>query len=127
MFGTSCVQDPFEARYIELGRGAIEFRRPNLRELAKGTPLEGNDEVLTMGDNLVVSHRNKRPRQLANMFRTLILHIMGGIWVDTVRCQCLRPSASRGPVQGHIRLMCTGVPFGVHPPALKASWVGAVC
>ena len=85
------MKDAFEARFIELGRGTIEFRRPNLRELAKGTPLEGNDGVLTMGDNLVVSHRNKRPRQLANMFRTLILHNMGGIWVDTVRTN---PSAS---------------------------------
>lgn len=72
--------DPLEVRYRQRG---IEFRRPDFYALAKGTPLEGHTEILSMGDNLVVSKNSKRPRQTANMFRTLALHVFGGVWVDT--------------------------------------------
>ena len=51
--------------------------------MAKGTPLDGRADILDMGDNLSVTKRNKLPRQLANMFRTLALHRHGGVWVDT--------------------------------------------
>jgi hypothetical protein len=76
-------EDPLEKEYHLRGNGAIEFRRPDIHQMAVGTPLEGLDEILSMGDNLQVVSKNKRPRQLANMFRTLALYTHGGIWVDT--------------------------------------------
>lgn len=75
--------DPFEVRYRTNFSSSIEFRKPDIHEMAKGTPIEGMNEVLGMGTNLSVAKRNKLPRQLANMFRTLALHRLGGIWVDT--------------------------------------------
>ena len=63
--------------------GSIEFREANIKEMAIGTPLEDQNEILEMGDFLEQSSKSKRPRQLANMFRTLALYKMGGVWVDT--------------------------------------------
>jgi hypothetical protein len=76
-------EEPFEKTYTAKGRGAIEFRRAMFNDFAMGTPIEGMDEVLSMGDSLEVKSKNKAPRQLANMFRTLALYTFGGIWVDT--------------------------------------------
>lgn len=96
--------DAFEARFTELGKGAIEFRRPDLWSLAKDTPIQDNAEILDMGNNLSVVKRNKRPRQLANMFRTLILYKMG-------RCGRTGCSGSYGPEVTHC--WCTGHIGGV--------------
>jgi hypothetical protein len=76
-------RDPFEARYRGNFSTSIEFRRPDIAAMAVGTPIEGRHDILGMGDNLSVTKRNKLPRQLANMFRTLALHKLGGVWVDT--------------------------------------------
>jgi hypothetical protein len=73
--------DPLEVTYSV--HDSIEFRRANIKEMAVGTPIEGRDEILTMGARLKKSNKSKRPRQLANMFRTLALHKMGGVWIDT--------------------------------------------
>ena len=83
----------FEEKYRNRGNGAIEFRHVDFKTLAKGTPIEGVDAVLEMGDNLKVVSKNKRPRQLANMFRTLALFLYGGIWMDcdTLLMRDLRP------------------------------------
>ena len=71
--------DPFQKKYAEHGRGAIEFRRADLREFARGTAMEGQAEFLEFDWNAV----KKGPRWKANMFRVLILHREGGIWADT--------------------------------------------
>lgn len=76
-------EEPFEKAYGARGNGAVEFRRPDIHKMAVGTPIEGMDDILSMGDNLQVKDKNKRPRQLANMFRTLALYTFGGIWIDT--------------------------------------------
>jgi hypothetical protein len=73
--------DPLQIKYA--AHSSIEFRQADIKGMSVGTPLEGHDEILEMGDHLEQSSKSKRPRQLANMFRTLALHKMGGIWVDT--------------------------------------------
>lgn len=75
------AKDPLEVQYES--HPSIEFRQADIKGMAVGTPLEGRNEILEMGDNLQQSSKSKRPRQLANMYRTLALYKMGGIWVDT--------------------------------------------
>ena len=74
-------KDPLQLEYES--HDSIEFRDAHIKEMAVGTPLEGHDEILEMGNNLQQSSKSKRPRQLANMWRMLALYKMGGIWVDT--------------------------------------------
>ena len=87
------THDAFAKQYAGRGNGAIEFRTVDFPTMAKGTPLESINEVLTMGQNLTVVSKNKRPRQLANMFRTLALFLYGGIWIDcdTLLLRDMRP------------------------------------
>lgn len=75
--------DPMESKYTRISNGSITFRTPDLVSMSIGTPLENRHDILSMGTNMSAKKKNKRPRQLANMFRTLVLYNFGGIWVDT--------------------------------------------
>lgn len=68
---------------------AVEFRAGNLVDVARGTSMEGRTEFLEMNWTAV----KKGPRWKANMFRVLVLHRYGGMWVDTdsVLLRDLRP------------------------------------
>jgi hypothetical protein len=67
--------DPFQNKYKDL----IEFKRAEMSGMAVGTALEGRSDFLELDWTTV----KKGPRWRANLFRILILHKYGGLWVDT--------------------------------------------
>jgi hypothetical protein len=69
--------DPFQQQYQ--GHPAVEFVRGDMSILAQGTAMEGKPEFLDLDWSTV----KKGPRWRANLFRILILHKHGGVWVDT--------------------------------------------
>jgi hypothetical protein len=79
----------FVRKYSGAGDGAVEFREARLVDFAKETSMEGRAEFLQVNWSAV----EKGPRWKANMFRVLVLHKQGGVWVDTdtVLLRDLRP------------------------------------
>ena len=71
--------DAFQKMFGGAGNGAVQFKRARMEDMARGTAMEGKDQFL----NLDWSTVKKGPRWRANIFRILILHRFGGIWVDT--------------------------------------------
>lgn len=61
------------------GHKAVEFLRADMSVLAAGTAMDGLPDFLELDWNTV----KKGPRWRANLFRVLILHVHGGVWVDT--------------------------------------------
>jgi len=58
---------------LELYRDRLKVRRVDKRELAKGTPMEGND-LLEMADQQAWVD--------GDLVRILVLYQFGGIWID---------------------------------------------
>ena len=71
--------DEFVKLFSGAGNGAIQFKRARMEDMAQGTAMEGKEQFL----NLDWSTVKKGPRWRANIFRILILHRLGGVWVDT--------------------------------------------
>lgn len=69
----------FQAKYQGAMGGAIEFRRANLVDFVGGTAMSRRSEFIDMDWSKI----KKGPRWKANLFRMLILHKLGGVWVDT--------------------------------------------
>lgn len=79
--------DPFQNKYSDVD--SIEFRKGDLADAAIGTFMEGNKDFIDLDWPSV----KKGPRWKANIFRVLVCHKYGGIWVDTdtVLLRDLRP------------------------------------
>ena len=68
--------DALETRFERLAPGAIEFREANITELASGTCVASTPELWTTRGSIPLQTKS-------DVFRLLVLHKYGGIWIDT--------------------------------------------